>query len=171
MENPRLWEPDFPYLYEAQVSLSVGGTVKDTAVSVFGMRSFAEDMESVPRGMFYLNGKSIRLRGANTMGYEQQDVLRGDFDMLLYDEPVPLVSPHFNGRADIVFQPLTEPVYVLHVSSKTGDFYSMAVRHALGLYTSHLLAALAGAEAKRMFPTQQSGQTEIKGDDGAGVRR
>lgn len=85
MENPRLWEPDFPYLYEAQVSLSVGGTVKDTAVSVFGMRSFAEDMESVPRGMFYLNGKSIRLRGANTMGYEQQDVLRGDFDMLLYD--------------------------------------------------------------------------------------
>ena len=63
----------------------MGGTVKDTAVSVFGMRSFAEDMESVPRGMFYLNGKSIRLRGANTMGYEQQDVLRGDFDMLLYD--------------------------------------------------------------------------------------
>ncbi len=85
MENPRLWEPDFPYLYEAQVSLSVGGDIKDTVVSAFGMRNFAEDMESVPRGMFYLNGKSIRLRGANTMGYEQQDVLRGDYDMLLYD--------------------------------------------------------------------------------------
>lgn len=85
MASPRLWEPDFPYLYEAQVSLSVGGSIQDTAVSAFGMRSFAEDMESVPRGMFYLNGKAIRLRGANTMGYEQQDVLRGDFDMLLYD--------------------------------------------------------------------------------------
>lgn len=85
MENPRLWEPDFPYLYEAQVSLSVGGRLRDTAVSAFGMRSFAEDMDGVPHGMFYLNGKSIRLRGANTMGFEQQDVLRGDDEMLLHD--------------------------------------------------------------------------------------
>ena len=85
IESPRVWSPDFPYLYEAQVALSVGGIEKDTAVSAFGMRSFAEDMESVPRGMFYLNGKSIRLRGANTMGFEQQDVLCGDHDQLLYD--------------------------------------------------------------------------------------
>ncbi len=85
MKNSRLWSPDTPFLYEAQISLSVDDKKTDTQTSVFGMRSFTEDMESTPKGMFYLNGESIRLRGANTMGYEQQDVLRGDDDMLLYD--------------------------------------------------------------------------------------
>lgn len=85
MQNARAWSPDTPFLYEAQITLTVDGKKTDTQTSVFGMRSFIEDMNSIPKGMFYLNGKSIRLRGANTMGYEQQDVLRGDFDMLLYD--------------------------------------------------------------------------------------
>ena len=88
MENIRLWSPETPFLYEAQITLSVGDDKVDTAVSPFGMRSFTEDMEGKDggkKGMFYLNGKSIRLRGANTMGFEQQDVLRGDMDMLLYD--------------------------------------------------------------------------------------
>lgn len=85
MSEVRTWELDTPYLYEAQVSLYTGDMLLDTQVSAFGMRSFTQDNDSTPRGMFYLNGKSIRLRGANTMGYEQQDVLRGDFDALLYD--------------------------------------------------------------------------------------
>ncbi len=85
MDTFRAWTPDEPFLYEAQVKLTVDGEVYDIQTSSFGMRSFTEDMESTPKGMFYLNGKSIRLRGANTMGYEQQDVLRGDMDMLLYD--------------------------------------------------------------------------------------
>ena len=85
MSDVRVWEPDSPYLYEAQITLSAGGAVCDVQTSAFGMRSFEQDTESVPRGMFYLNGKSIRLRGANTMGYEQQDVLQGNFDSLLYD--------------------------------------------------------------------------------------
>ena len=85
MENPRLWSPETPYLYEAQISLYTEDALRDTAVCSFGMRSFTQDLTSEKKGMFYLNGKSIRLRGANTMGFEQQDVLRGDFDMLLYD--------------------------------------------------------------------------------------
>ena len=85
MNNPRLWNPDTPYLYEAQISLFTNGTLRDTATCPFGMRSFTQDTVSEKKGMFYLNGSSIRLRGANTMGFEQQDVLRGDFDMLLYD--------------------------------------------------------------------------------------
>ncbi len=83
--NARLWTPDEPYLYEAQVTLCLDGVPTDSKVCAFGMRSFTQDTVSTPKGMFYLNGKSIRLRGANTMGYEQQDVLRGDMDMLLYD--------------------------------------------------------------------------------------
>lgn len=85
VKNARLWELDTPYLYEAQIKLTVGGTLCDVKTSSFGMRTFAQDMQSTPKGMFYLNGKAIRLRGANTMGYEQQDVLRGDTDALIYD--------------------------------------------------------------------------------------
>lgn len=85
MKDHRAWTPDTPYLYEAQVTLCLDGAPVDTQISAFGMRSFTQDTESTPKGMFYLNGQSIRLRGANTMGYEQQDVLRGDADMLLYD--------------------------------------------------------------------------------------
>ena len=35
--------------------------------------------------MFFLNGRPIRLRGANTMGFEQQDVMRGDDAQLIDD--------------------------------------------------------------------------------------
>ncbi len=85
MENVHIWDLDTPYLYEAQVSLYVDDKLADTQTSVFGMRSFVQDNDNIPRGMFYLNGRSIRLRGANTMGFEQQDVIRGDLDDLLYD--------------------------------------------------------------------------------------
>ena len=85
IENARLWEPDSPYLYEAQVSLFIGGKLRDARACPFGMREFVQDTAGTPKGMFYLNGKPIRLRGANTMGFEQQDVLRGDYDALLYD--------------------------------------------------------------------------------------
>ena len=85
LEGARLWEPDAPYLYEVQVSLFTGEKLRDVRASAFGMREFAQDTAGTPKGMFYLNGKPIRLRGANTMGFEQQDVLRGDCDALLYD--------------------------------------------------------------------------------------
>ena len=49
------------------------------------MRDFYQDTESEKKGMFYLNGKKIKLRGANTMGFEQQDVLRRDFNQLIDD--------------------------------------------------------------------------------------
>ena len=85
MENPRLWELQTPYLYQAQVKLIRNGEISDTAKQQFGIRSFTQDTDSSPKGMFYLNGQRIRLRGANTMGFEQQDVLRGDTDQLIDD--------------------------------------------------------------------------------------
>ncbi len=51
----------------------------------FGVRTFLQDLKYEPKGRFLLNGKEIRLRGANTMGFEQQDVMRGDFDQLIDD--------------------------------------------------------------------------------------
>lgn len=85
LADPVLWQLDSPYLYQMQVTLSYGGKVVDCDKVTFGMRSFKQDTQSETKGMFYLNGEKIRLRGANTMGFEQQDVMCGDFDQLIDD--------------------------------------------------------------------------------------
>ncbi len=80
------WSPETPWLYQIQIRLlDAAGQVIDTHAQQFGRRTFTQDMDSTPTGMFYLNGTPIRLRGANTMGFEQQDVMRGDFDQLIDD--------------------------------------------------------------------------------------
>ena len=83
--QPKVWTLDEPWLYQLQVTLEVDGVIMDTAKCQFGMRSFTQDTTSEKKGMFYLNGNKIRLRGANTMGFEQQDVLREDYDQLIDD--------------------------------------------------------------------------------------
>ena len=85
MENARLWDTDTPYLYQLQVTVITDGAETDCKCTSFGMRSFREDLKSEKKGMLYLNGRKIRLRGANTMGFEQQDVLRGDIKQLIDD--------------------------------------------------------------------------------------
>ncbi len=85
LPNPRIWEPDNPWLYQVQVSLVYQGEVKSVKKRQFGVRSFSQDITDTPKGKFYLNNKQIKLRGANTMGYEQQDVMRGDFEQLIED--------------------------------------------------------------------------------------
>ena len=82
----RDWEPDAPWLYELHAELrSADGKLLDAASRHFGVRSFKLDEESTPKGRLYLNGREIRLRGANTMGHEQQCVMRGDFGQLAED--------------------------------------------------------------------------------------
>jgi len=84
--KPRLWDLDTPWLYQIQVKLFDGsGTIVDTAKRQFGMRSFRQDTKIAPRGQLFLNGRQIKLRGANTMGFEQQDVFRKDFGQLTDD--------------------------------------------------------------------------------------
>jgi hypothetical protein len=83
--SPRLWSPAEPWLYRLQVKLREGDALRDAASSVFGMRSFAMDETSTPKGRLYLNGTEVRLRGANTMGFEQQDVLHKRWDRLVDD--------------------------------------------------------------------------------------
>ena len=85
MGDFRLWSPEKPYLYQAQVSVFVDEKLCDNAVQQFGMRSFTQDTDNIPKGRLFLNGQKIKLRGANTMGFEQQDVLRKDFDQLIDD--------------------------------------------------------------------------------------
>lgn len=81
----RWWHPDHPWLYRADVIVRDAEGVEDAESRSFGMRSFRQDTSKEPRGRFYLNGQSIRLRGANTMGHEQQCVFKGDLDQLRDD--------------------------------------------------------------------------------------
>jgi hypothetical protein len=84
--EPRIWSPDTPWLYRAQVRLlDAKGRVLDTASRQFGMRTFTQDTVNTPKGRHFLNGKEIKLRGTNTMGYEQQDVMKGDDAQLVDD--------------------------------------------------------------------------------------
>lgn len=83
--SPKLWDLETPNLYQLQVEVWCDGQLCDTAKTQFGIREFTQDLEDTPKGMFYLNGRKIRLRGANTMGFEQLDVMRGDIDQLIDD--------------------------------------------------------------------------------------
>lgn len=59
IEKPRLWSPDSPHLYEAEVSLRQNSSDTNSSVK-FGVRSFSFDAE---RG-FLLNGKPVLVNGA-----------------------------------------------------------------------------------------------------------
>lgn len=82
----RWWTPEAPWLYEARLDLhESGGAPLDTAVARFGMRTFEITETGSEKGRILLNGQEIRLRGANTMGHEQQCVFHGDLKQLRDD--------------------------------------------------------------------------------------
>jgi len=86
IKNPRLWNNETPWLYQLQVKMYDGkDQLTDMRSQQFGMRSFTMDTLSIPKGAMYLNGEKIRLRGANTMGFMQQDVFRKNWDQLIDD--------------------------------------------------------------------------------------
>ncbi len=84
--EPRLWSPAHPWLYQLEARLyDERGRLADAVSLPFGMRTFEMDTRGNPKGWFYLNGRKIRLRGANTMGAFQRDVMRRDWDRLRND--------------------------------------------------------------------------------------
>ena len=60
IDNPHLWSPDDPYLYEAIVKLKSNGKVIDERHVKFGIRTFSYDAENG----FVLNGKKVLINGA-----------------------------------------------------------------------------------------------------------
>ncbi len=59
VRSPKLWSPDSPTLYSAEVEIVVGGKTVDVVSTPFGIRKIEVDAE---RG-FRLNGESIKLKG------------------------------------------------------------------------------------------------------------
>jgi hypothetical protein len=105
----RWWSPNEPWLYQIQVQLKQDGKVIDAAKRQFGMRTFVQSATSTPKGRFYLNGKEIRLRGANMMGNLMQDVMRGNSNQLRDDILLAKIS-HLNFWR-MTQQPCQEEVY------------------------------------------------------------
>lgn len=56
----RLWSPEYPFLYEVEITIEEGDKVVDQVFTTFGMREF-----KISGSDFYLNGKQIFLRGGN----------------------------------------------------------------------------------------------------------
>ena len=82
----KYWDTETPWLYQLQVKvLDSENNVLDIDKKHFGMRSFTMDETSETKGFMYLNNKPIRLRGANTMGHEQQCVFKKDWKQLIDD--------------------------------------------------------------------------------------
>ena len=60
VNNPHLWSPESPTLYEAKVELKENGTAIDNAMAKYGIRSFSFEAENG----FVLNGKKVLINGA-----------------------------------------------------------------------------------------------------------
>jgi beta-galactosidase len=57
--NPRLWEPDFPYLYRAVCRLRLNGETVDSTTIPFGIRS----ARWTSNAGFFINGHHLKLHG------------------------------------------------------------------------------------------------------------
>ncbi len=59
LPKPRLWEPNYPYLYRVVCSLAVKGETVDTCEIPLGIRSAQWDAQNG----FFINGNHLKLRG------------------------------------------------------------------------------------------------------------
>ena len=69
IENPKLWSPETPNLYDIQLEIAVDDVVKDNVTSYFGMRKFSvePDKFGVPR--LFLNNQPYFQKGLLDQGY------------------------------------------------------------------------------------------------------
>jgi hypothetical protein len=80
MPNFKPWTYEQPNLYTAQVTLKRGSKILDAATIRFGMREI-----TIKNGDYFLNGKTLRLRGSNLVfEWDWGDTITGhEFDYLV----------------------------------------------------------------------------------------
>lgn len=59
LNQPQLWEPDYPYLYHVAISLRTGGETVDTDTEPLGIRAVRWDAKTG----FWINGHRLKLHG------------------------------------------------------------------------------------------------------------
>ena len=61
IDQPKLWSPDRPHLYDCRIDLMDGDRLVDTYTHKVGYRYYRFE----PNGAFYLNGERLKLRGTH----------------------------------------------------------------------------------------------------------
>lgn len=70
LDNPRLWAPGSPFLYDARIELlSADGTVSDTVTSYFGMRKIALGRDANGDVRLFLNNEPLFQFGLLDQGF------------------------------------------------------------------------------------------------------
>lgn len=69
IENPQLWSPEVPNLYDVRLEVFKDGAAVDTVTSYFGMRKFAVEKDSAGIPRLFLNNKPYFQRGLLDQGY------------------------------------------------------------------------------------------------------
>lgn len=59
VDDPHLWEPDYPYVYQVRVEVAVDGVTRDLSQTAFGIRNFRFDRDTG----FWINGHPLKLHG------------------------------------------------------------------------------------------------------------
>ncbi|OCL28749.1 glycoside hydrolase family 2 [Orenia metallireducens] len=81
INNPLLWSPENPWIYNVEVTLKDGTEVIDTYSSYFGMRK----VESKD-GKIYLNDEPVYIRGALDQGFWPHTIYRAETEEMIKDE-------------------------------------------------------------------------------------
>lgn len=81
----RRWEPETPWMYTTRVALVREGAVRDIAGVSFGVREMTMVREGPERGEYVLNGRKLRLRGANEMGHLSRFALEKNVEGIFED--------------------------------------------------------------------------------------
>lgn len=105
----RLWEPEYPWLYEITLVLEKEEGEISCLQKHFGIKRFVSDESTRPKGRFYLNGKPVMLRGANEMGHLQQCVMQGKMELLIDDILIAKMC-HLNYYR-VTQRPVQEEIY------------------------------------------------------------
>ena len=83
--NAKLWSPDTPNLYDLDISLTVGGQVKDQVRGYFGMRKFSRGMVG-GKPCVLLNNRPLYLYGPLDQGWWPDGLLTPpSYEAMIFD--------------------------------------------------------------------------------------
>lgn len=87
IEQPRLWSPDSPQLYDLILELDSGGGAKDVVGTYFGLRTIARGkIGDEPHERILLNEQPIYLRGALDQSFNPQGIYTAPSDEFLRED-------------------------------------------------------------------------------------
>ena len=83
INQPQLWSPENPYLYDLEIELLKQGQTVDKVKSYFGMRKFALEKDENGKLRFFLNNKPYFMMGTLDQGYWPEGIYTAPTDEAL----------------------------------------------------------------------------------------